>query len=79
MTTQGKPRRERTSGRRIAIPELAVVDITRERHGRSELAIGVVLATHGESDVYTVELVKAEGGKELIAAMGRDLHVRHII
>lgn len=61
------------------IPELAVVDIVREQNGRRELAVGVVLAAHGDDDSYTVELVNMRGGTELISASAGELRVRHLV
>lgn len=62
-----------------AIPDLAVVELVRERGGRSKAAIGVVLAADGEHDSYTVELVNADGGRELVAASGGELRVLRLI
>jgi hypothetical protein len=61
------------------IPELAVVDIVRVRNGRRELAVGVVLAVDSHDDSYTVELVKTQGGTEVISASARELRVRHVL
>jgi hypothetical protein len=61
------------------IPELAVVDLVRERDGRRELAVGVVLGVDTDDGSYTVEVVNTKGGRELIAASGRELRIRHLV
>jgi Domain of unknown function (DUF4926) len=62
------------------IPELAVVELTRDVDGHPAGAIGVVVSAHAEDDSYTVELVEASGrAADIIFTSGEDLRVTAVV
>ena len=63
----------------VEIPELAVVEFTREIEGHPAGAVGTVVSAHPDEDSYTVELVDAKGRTvDLVEARGDDLRVSWI-
>jgi hypothetical protein len=64
----------------VEIPELAVVEFTREVEGHPAGAVGVVVSAHPEDDAYTVEIVDAQGRTvALVPAQGDDLRVTQLL
>jgi hypothetical protein len=60
----------------VEIPELAVVELTRDLDGHPSGAVGVVVSAHPEDDSYTVEFVDASGrAADIIFASGDDLRI----
>jgi uncharacterized protein DUF4926 len=64
----------------VEIPELAVVELTREVSGHPRGAVGVVVSAHPDEDAYTVELVDGAGRTtDLVHARAGDLRVTEIV
>lgn len=64
----------------IEIPELAVVEFTREVEGHPAGAVGVVVSAHPDEDMFTVELADARGRTvDLVAASSEDLKLTHVV
>jgi hypothetical protein len=60
----------------LEIPELAVVEFTRDIEGHPAGAVGTVVSAHPEDDAYLVELVDAQGRTvDLVETRGEDLRV----
>jgi uncharacterized protein DUF4926 len=60
----------------VEIPELAVVEFTRELEGHPAGAVGAVVSAHPEEDAYLVELADAKGHTvALVPAQADDLRV----
>jgi hypothetical protein len=63
----------------VEIPDLAVVELTREIAGHPAGAVGTVVSAHPEDDAYTVELSDAHGRTTaLLLARADDLRVTEI-
>lgn len=64
----------------VDIPELAVVEFTREVDGHPSGAVGVVVSAYPDEDVYTVELVDATGRTtDLVTVRGDALRITRIV
>jgi Domain of unknown function (DUF4926) len=62
------------------IPELAVVELTRDIDGHPAGAVGVVVSAHPEDDSYTVEFVDSAGrATDIIFARSDDLRVTQVV
>jgi hypothetical protein len=63
----------------VEIPELGVVELTRELEGHPAGAVGTVVSAHPEDDAYLVELADASGRTvALVPAHADDLRVTAI-
>ena len=64
----------------VSIPELAVVEFTRDIDGHPRGAVGVVVSAYPDEDTYTVEIADAAGRTlDLVPARGDDLRITQIV